>query len=258
MPGRLAWCLAVVAVTPTAARADGLGVSAPDARADLPRVSTQSDAGAAAPPAVVQGRKASSAPTTVTADAPELTKQTNGTYTYRGRGFDAVIDRDGTVRMHDSFVRARLTLKPMRTLSGDWVVTFFEIKYDIMGWLERKMRNDPYRSERRWFFERTHELREQLAFRAVSEKMQTLLHALWSQAGLDFAERRRRTFALWDESSEDEFGELCRGRVLDFVRERCPRNTMLGFSDEELRQLNESRRSRALFAPYDGAAVVTE
>lgn len=239
----------MLAVVPLGARADGAAHVAPGATVHEPHASTPSDAGSARPSSVAQGMKATS-PSTVTADAPQLTRQSNGTYTYRGRGFDAVVDTNGTVHMRDVFARSRLTLKPMVALSGEWVVSFFESKYDIMGWLERKKGNDPYRSERRWFFERTHALREQLAFRAVADRMARVLNGLWAQAGLDFAERKRRTFALWDEAGEDEFGALCRARVLEFVRARCPPGTTLGFSEEELRQLNGKRRSRALFAPY--------
>jgi hypothetical protein len=232
----------VLACAPVSARAEGaVEVDAGIVGSSLARPSARFD---------LAKKKPDPTLTTVTADAPELTRRNDGTYAYKGRGFDAVIESDGTVRMHDVFLRAGLTFKPRITASGDWIVTFFEAKYDLMGWLERKMHNDPYRSERRWLFERTHALREQLAFRAVAEKMQGVLNALWSQVGLDFAERKRRTFALWDQSSEDEFGELCRARVVDFVRARCPRDTGLGFSDEELRVLNGKRRSRAVFAPY--------
>jgi len=55
---------------------------------------------------------------------------------------------------------------------------------------------DPHRSERRWFLERTRDLRAQLSSRAVVKTMHAVLEAIWTTVGIDFAERKRRTFAL--------------------------------------------------------------
>jgi hypothetical protein len=187
---------------------------------------------------------------TIIREAPVLSRKATGGYRFTGNGFDATIDPDGTVRMRDRFVSSRIRLRARPINQTDWVLTFWETKFDLFGWLDRKMGNDPYRSERRWFLDGTRDLREQLATGAAVENVRVAMHAIWNRAGLDFAERKRRTFALWDESSEDDFGQVGRAQILKFVREQCPRDSALGFRDEELRTLNAGRRSRTLFAPY--------
>lgn len=182
--------------------------------------------------------------------APQLVEKPDGSYAFTGNGFDATIDREGTIHMRDHFARSRLLFKPNQLADGQWVITFWEIKFDLFAWLEKKFGNDPFRSERRWFLDGTRDLRAQLATQAVVANMRNVLNAIWSKAGINFAERKRRTFAVWDESSEDEFGELCRAQVLAFVRERCPHDSPLGFDERELGVLNKTRRSRTLFAPY--------
>ncbi|MDB4975978.1 MAG: hypothetical protein JWN48_4319 [Myxococcaceae bacterium] len=220
------------------------------------------DAGVGADAAALPARRPGTTGGLSSADLPGLVKRRDGSYAYQGNGFDAVIATDGTVRMKDSFFRARLALRPVRLHdevqpknnalgNGTWSFTFFELKYDLMGYLESKLGNDPYRSERRWFLERTRALREELTLQSIADSTQHALRTIWSQAGLHFDERRRRTFALWDESGEDEPGQLCRAQVVAFVREHCPRDSGLGFSDAELRTLNATRKSRAAFAPYD-------
>ena len=162
-----------------------------------------------------------------------------------------VIETDGSVRMRDVFARARFGLFPRPMGNGEWRVNFFETKFDLFGWLERKFKkSDPYRSERRAFFGGTLELREQLAITSTRAHMEGALQALWSRPGLDFAERKRRTFALWDESSDDEVGQLGRAQVVEYIRKHCPADGPRGFSPELLQSLNATRRSRLLFAPY--------
>jgi hypothetical protein len=148
------------------------------------------------------------------------------------------------------FARSRFGIMPRPTANGQWMVMFFESKYDIFGWLDRKFKNDPYRSERHRFFDGTLALREQLATRATAAQMQRALESLWSQAALDFAERKRRIFALWDETSEDEVGQIGRAQIVTFVRTHCPPDGPRGFSPALLEALNAKRRSRARFAPY--------
>ncbi len=187
-------------------------------------------------------------------EAPRLVERRDGSYEYKGRGFDAVIEPNGNLRMRDRVVRTRFIDQPT-ALRDDkwatWTTYVFEFRYDLAGWLMKMFgRTDPFRSERRWFMEGTRELRERLASQSLASEMRKALHAIWSKAGITFEERRQRTFALWDESAEDEFGQIARTEVESFVREHCPEGSPLGFSGEALRALNQTRRSRALFAPY--------
>jgi hypothetical protein len=68
--------------------------------------------------------------------------------------------------------------------------------------------------------------------------------------GASLGERKRRTFAVWDECSEDARGLTGRGLVERFVRESCPADGARGFTAQELEALNASRSSHARFAPY--------
>jgi hypothetical protein len=187
-------------------------------------------------------------------EAPRLVARRDGSYEYKGRGFDAVVERNGNLRMRDRFVRAGFIDQPTELRNdkwGTWTTYVFEFRYDLAGWLMKMFgRKDPFQSERRWFMEGTRDLREQLANQNLASEMRKALHAIWSKAGLTFEERRQRTFALWDESAEDEFGQIARTELESFVRERCPEDSPLGFRDEALRALNQTRRSRAQFAPY--------
>jgi len=63
---------------------------------------------------------------------------------------------------------------------------------------------------------------------------------------------QRRTFAVWEECTEDARGQTGRAVVERFVRERCPEEDGRGFTVDELQTLNARRKSRARFAPYDG------
>jgi hypothetical protein len=185
-------------------------------------------------------------------ELPELIKHGNGTYTFQGNGFDATIERDGTVRMRDRFIRARWRQPRWNPKTGVLSVPFFEIKFDIFAWLDRKIgKNDPFRSERHWFLAGTRDLREELATKAAQKRMRDALNAIWSSASLSLAERKRLTFSLWDESTEDEQGAIGRALVIAFVREHCPAENVRGFSPEDLALLNAKRRSTRAFVPYE-------
>lgn len=185
-------------------------------------------------------------------DAQEvpLHRNANGTYTYSGRGFDATIESNGSVRMRDRVARPRLGLFPRQAPTGEWYIDFFQVRSDILGWVDKQFGNDPYRTERIYFLRGTQELRERLAVGALEKVIRRALHGIWSRPGLTFAARRRETFQLWDGSTEDEFGQVGRAAVLEFVREKCPRDSALAYTPDELRSFNASRRSRAAFSPY--------
>jgi hypothetical protein len=183
-------------------------------------------------------------------DEPKLVLKANGTYTYKGQGFDATIERDGSVRMRDSFVQIGRPFAVRRATNGQWFISFWETRFDFLAWLEKKFGNDLYRSERRWFLEGTRDLREKLAIEHTARTSQTEVHALWSKPGLSFAERKRLTFTMWDESAEDEYGQVGRTAVEEFVRAECPEGSGRGFTPDELAAFNKKRKSREPFAPY--------
>lgn len=185
-----------------------------------------------------------------TPEQPKLQQRSDGTYEYSGQGFNATIERDGTVRMRDQFGRFRLGPRARPLNEQVWTVNFFEVGFDFFAWLERKFGNDPYRSERRWFLEGTRDLRERLATQAAAESVRRALYAIWSRAGLSLEQRRAEAFAMWDATSDDEVGQIGRAEILLFVRERCPPDTPSGYTRMELETLNRRRRSRHAFAPY--------
>lgn len=184
-------------------------------------------------------------------EQPELVER-NGRYYYTGKGFDATIDHEGTVHIRDRFVRARFGLfSRQNPITGEWSFSFFQFKFDIFAWLDKLLRkNDPFRSERVWFLAGTYDLREELATKAAERKMQETLNGIWNRMDLSLRERKRLTFTLWDDSSDDELGEIGRGQVVAFVREHCPEDGGRGFSAEELSMFNAQRRSARAFAPY--------
>lgn len=189
--------------------------------------------------------------TTRGSDEPKLTHKANGTYVYKGQGFDATIEADGSVRMRDSFARSKPQVAARRANNGQWFVSFWETRYDFQAWLEKKFGNDVYRSERRWFLEGTRDLREKLAIDHTVRGAHTQLNELWSKPGLSFAERKRRTFQMWDESTDDEYGHVGRSAVEEFVRAQCPEGSGRGYTPDELAALNKDRKSKQPFAPYE-------
>jgi hypothetical protein len=99
------------------------------------------------------------------APGPKLLTRAEGGYAYMGHGFQAIIAPDGAVTIQDRFGSVVLPLVPYRNRDGKWRVSpFLGGSFRLYEWLDKKFgKNDPYASERRWFLERTRELREDLA-----------------------------------------------------------------------------------------------
>src|SRR4051812_47385770 len=57
--------------------------------------------------------------------SPQLIRKPNGSFGFMGNGFDATIERDGSVHMRDKFVSARFRLRSFPINEHDWVVTFW-------------------------------------------------------------------------------------------------------------------------------------
>lgn len=170
------------------------------------------------------------------ADDP-LLEQTPEGYAFSGNGFRARIDRDGSVHFLDRYV------------SGT--------NFDLTAWAEHMAGNDPYRSERRWFLERTAALRDQLAHALLRERLHqaetevaTKLQTIWSDPEKSLARQKFETFELWDECSDDEIGLRCREIVEAYVAEHCPLGSVCAVTAEDLSVFNAQRRTRAAFAPY--------
>jgi hypothetical protein len=155
----------------------------------------------------------------------------NGSYVYRGSGFDAQIAPNGSVTMRNRYGR----LQP------------FGGSFDLTAIAEAAAGNDPYLSERRAFFDATRAFREALIGRADRSTLVRQLTAIRFDRRLSVAERRARTFALWDDMVEDEKGAEGREILQTFVRSQY--TGLDQFSAQELEAFNRHRRSRQIFAP---------
>jgi uncharacterized protein (DUF2267 family) len=191
-------------------------------------------------------------------------------YWYIGRTIDAVIHHDGSVELR---TKAGLTLAP---------VSFQKIQQSQPGSSEPGSQafgsptgagvgisvTDPGRvftqvatkksqdnAEARRFLEDTLPLRERLMVagahkldRGAVQRLGMELGKLWAHSGA-LADKQERTFALWDQCTEDAAGQEGRTRIESFLRElqetqgRCP------YDAAQLVKLNAARTSKQAFAP---------
>jgi hypothetical protein len=206
--------------------------------------------------------RASLNPTLTRAEDPKLLKTRDG-YEFAGNGFDAEIKHDGSVHFADRYGQAGFVMKPEMRPDGSVNFVILRVSFDLTAWAEHLAGNDPYRSERRWFLERTAELRERLAqaaFRAHAAKAESkllrALRAIWSATSKGLAWQKRSTFELWDECADDEVGTRCRRIVEAHIGERCPLESACAFTPTDLVMLNQRRKTRRLFAPYGAGAEI--
>jgi hypothetical protein len=193
-----------------------------------------------------------------------LERRADGSYHYRGDSFVATIARNGDVQFRDIFFdfptwRPEPSANPnpdalpsTSLLPPAESLRLFPFKMNLLAWLEKKLGNDPYLSERRSFMAQTRALRESLAERAEHAKLSSALAHVWTSAELSLAERKRETFEIWNESAPGEAGQAVRERVLAFIRERCPEGAACAFQPSELDELNKQRKHAEAFAPYAG------
>ena len=191
------------------------------------------------------------------ADDPALRRKRGGGYEFESEAFDATIDQDGTVHFDDKYAQAQFILAPEVLPDGTTPTWFFRVRYDLEAWLEHLVGNDPYRSQRRWFLERTAALRDKLAreaFKRALERarvsLERSLREVWSDPRRTLAQKKRETFEHWDMNADDEIGALGRGVVEEFVRHRCPEDSACAFTRSERDSFNKLRKSHALFDPY--------
>lgn len=191
-------------------------------------------------------------------DDPVLVREPDGSLSHEGNGFDAVIEPDGRVRFDDKYLDFDLNFKPMVSPDGTVTISLFKVTMAIDVWIDKLFgKGDPFRAERRWFLERTAQLREERIQkhwqRVAKEGVTALRHKLqdiWHDANLDIPRRKALTFAHWDGCADDEVGVLGKAVVEGFVRERLPSGSRWAFQQDELSALNAKRKSRAPFAPY--------
>jgi hypothetical protein len=250
---RMALLLILVA---TRARAEGAETN--PAQPDLNPSQVARASAADLKPAPVQGSDAAADDTVLRAyreiEGLTLVQKSDGSFAYTGRGFSARIDARGGLRITDKFRRTSFVLEPKPLDEVNWVTYFIRTTFDLYARLDKAFGNDPFRSERRDFLERTRDLRMALLERNAGRALERALHTIWTGAHTSPQQRKQETFALWAECSEDEYGERVRRRIEEYVRERCPLGSVCEYTPEELTRLNAPRRGKRAFAPYPADA----
>ncbi|MBC7172295.1 MAG: hypothetical protein H5U40_07720, partial [Polyangiaceae bacterium] len=184
-------------------------------------------------------------------EPPDLRRRPDGSYVFTGSAFRARILPDGTVQFSD---RNNVRFADFGGPSDSVGAT---VRFDITDAAERRAGNDPYRAERRWFFEETESLRERLGTEhragvsATEQRgLRGSLERVWADATKPAVSRRAALFRIWDDLAEDETGAPMRQMVLTFIRTRLPVGSGDAFSPDELARLNGRRQSGETFAPY--------
>lgn len=209
-----------------------------------------------------------------------------------------VVRRDGTVEIYDRHgeLRAQLfdpqarfqaTLEPVVGIR-EWARPQPQVSVRLAGlsdWLTRSAREHRARTgiEARVFAE------SQRVMIAIAESAETVerglasleseLAVLWADTSKAAAERRVLLFERWDECEEGaraqtvvrveraaevpdairaQAGERAREAIERFVRTRLPAGSRDGYGREELERLNDRRRSRRAFAPYQADRAEAE
>lgn len=199
-------------------------------------------------------------------ELPGLVRKADGSYRFQGTNFSAVIAKDGQVAFRDSYFGFARKMTPLAPPPADREATpsganyqrstpwlALQLRIDLYGYIQSRLGNDPYLSERRWFMERTRDLRESLSERSLTQSLRAVLLKLWSDAGLSLAARKRETFELWNHTNDDEGGRAARELVLEFIRERCPAQSSCEFRAPDLKRFNDARLPKEAFSPYDVA-----
>lgn len=137
-----------------------------------------------------------------------------------------------------------------------------------------------YRKQKKALLDKTFELRMNLAVsharRAMDRRLAALyrdLLELWQRESIPASQRRRTIFSRWDECEEapaavelegefakqagseldqarTEAGKEARSKIEEFIRRHLPRGSPDAYTEAELRELNQGRRSEQRFDPY--------
>jgi hypothetical protein len=166
-------------------------------------------------------------------------------YVYKGPQFSAAIHSDGSVSFDDKSIR------DFNGTSGT---------FDINDLVMRGKKEDPYRHEKQRFLAATAEKRNELQKRARAAELRGALamlpghlQSVWTDGRMSAHQRRDVIYQMWREaaSGEDDTGRAgteARAIIEQFIRDRLPRDTTDGYTDEELASYN--RPGRPKFAPY--------
>jgi hypothetical protein len=156
---------------------------------------------------------------------PVLKHHPGGSYTFHGNGIDATIEPDGTVHFHDKVYEGR--------------------SFDVFGWADKLAHNDPFRSERRWFLERTRPLREQLACADLSaaaqlsrEQLEQSLARIWRYSTLTCERRQQETMRLWAAAALNKQPDVMRASIERFMQMQDGRDPGCSWSARALREAN--------------------
>jgi hypothetical protein len=177
--------------------------------------------------------------------AEELKEQKDGTFTTDKTTFTARVNRDGTVDLKD---------KPNLRVNG------LGASFDATDWAMRMTGDDPYAAEKLAYLDRTRDQRVIVGKRYRKEQlgrsaqlMQANLERLW-QLSHDVAARKQAVFELWDDCAETgdddlvEGGAQARALLARWVQTKL--TGAAAFTEDELRNLNAKKRSKASFDPY--------
>jgi hypothetical protein len=196
----------------------------------------------------------------------------NGTRVFRdptGR-FTATLGADGRVKFRDMPVAVRRD--PMTGAPQGLAMP------GLAEGLRVASGQELYNEDKKRLLEQTFELRLRLAIAFAQDKIDRRLGALyrelleaWKDTTHSEAERRALLFRRWDDCEEglaislpgfaeahssvlDDLrrsaGASARETIERFVRRQLPAGSPQAYTDDELRRLNASRRSRARFDPY--------
>lgn len=194
---------------------------------------------------------------------PKLRRRADGSVTYRGPIFSALIQPNGEVVFTD---RGPITPDGFGTrgiddgmggTSGVGSSSGYTMRFDINDALERAAGNDPHWPERRWFLKHTEALRIEMERQHAARESVTGLialrkrmQAIWNDRTNRAAQRRAALFALWDGCSEDRQGQSARDAIVEFIRRHLGASSENRFKEHELAEFNRRRASRAPFSPY--------
>lgn len=205
-------------------------------------------------------------------------------YWYIGRTIDAAIHHDGSVEIRNKHgVNLSLTSTQTLTRSGSPVAVRDEKDQatigspsapglalgitdparTLSGWATGR---EPPNVEARQFLSDTLPLRERLLNERAREarrqgrlRLHDELRKLWSRQ-VPLRSKQRDTFRIWDDCAEDETGNEGRRVVEAYVHTLEASHGECPYDAELLRQLNENRKSKAVFAPCtratDGGVTV--
>lgn len=146
-----------------------------------------------------------------TREPPSLSGHGDGTYRYKGTGFKAVVEQDGSVTFDDGYRQSAT------------------VAFDITDHMMRKRGEDPYRVEKNWFLEGTEALRDELferwrakQTRIALQKLQSRLARISEDEALTLEQKEQRVIAMYRDTAADDAGLAARRAIVDFVAKQMP------------------------------------